>query len=41
MAAVIADGLSKDPALRPSSAAIYDDRFRGAAGEGTSGTVAL
>ena len=41
MAAVIADGLSKDPALRPSSAAIYDDRLRGAAAEEASGTVAL
>jgi serine/threonine-protein kinase len=41
MAAVINDGLSKDPGLRPSSAAIYDLRFSGAAAQGTSDTVAV
>jgi serine/threonine-protein kinase len=40
LAALIADGLSKDPSLRPSSAAVYGDRLRASATEGTSGTVA-
>jgi serine/threonine-protein kinase len=40
LAVLIADGLSKDPALRPATAAQYADRVASAA-EGASGTVAV
>lgn len=41
LATVIADGLSKDPALRPATAALYAERIGSAAGQGASGTVAV
>lgn len=41
LAAVIADGLAKDPALRPATAAGYADRINSAAAEGASGTVVV
>ena len=40
LAAVIAAGLSKDPGLRPSTAAAYASRIASNAAEGASGTVA-
>ena len=41
LAEVIAEGLAKDPAARPASAALYGERVNAAAAQGTSDTVAV